>query len=86
MKNLHLDNSYKIWNTYEMKIKIIQKCFKLYGSEAADIVLNRTYAGMYVEWWIHNIGYLLTLPFTKIRFMKSLNERFKHVDLEEHKK
>ena len=68
-----------------MRIKIIQKCFKVYNSEAVDIVLHRSYAGMYVEWWLHNIGYWLTLPFGRIKFMKSLNERFKHVDLEEHK-
>ena len=68
-----------------MKIKIIQKCFKAYGSEAADIVLNRSYFGMYIEWWLHNICYWLTLPFSKNKTIKSLNERFKHVDLEEHK-
>ena len=68
-----------------MKMKIIQKCFKVYNSEAADIVLNRSYRGMYIEWWLHNIGYWATLPFIKNTALKSLNERFKHVDLEEHK-
>lgn len=34
-----------------------------------------------IEWWIHNIGYYLTLPFIKNPKIKALNERFKHVDL-----
>ena len=33
------------------------------------------------EWWLHNIGYYLTLPFVKNAKIKALNERFKHVDL-----
>lgn len=34
-----------------------------------------------IEWWLHNIGYYLTLPFVKNAKIKALNERFKHVDL-----
>lgn len=34
-----------------------------------------------IEWWLHNIGYYLTLPFIKNAKIKALNDRFKHVDL-----
>jgi hypothetical protein len=34
-----------------------------------------------IEWWLHNIGYYLTLPLVKNAKIKALNERFKHVDL-----
>lgn len=34
-----------------------------------------------IEWWLHNIGYYVTLPFIENDKIKALNERFKHVDL-----
>jgi hypothetical protein len=34
-----------------------------------------------IEWWLHNIGYYLTVLFVTNKTIKSLNERFKHVDL-----
>ena len=34
-----------------------------------------------IEWWIHNVGYYITLPFIHIEQVRKLNERFKHVDL-----
>ena len=46
-------------------------------------LLNRTMRSMYIEWWIHNIGYYLTLPLCHIPYFKALNKRFKDVDLEE---
>ena len=45
---------------------------------------HRSLTSMYIEWYLHNVGYYLTLPFMKIRFIAKLNERFKHVDLEEY--
>ena len=55
-----------------------------YGQLFANKVLNRSYRSMYIEWYLHNIGYWLTLPFIKKDNIKVLNERFKHLDLEEH--
>lgn len=84
MKNIHIENSYNTWDSDIMFAKITTKCKEAYGSYLANRTLNRTYRGMYVEWWLHNIGYWITLPFTKHTYIKKLNERFKHVDLEEH--
>lgn len=58
--------------------------FIRYGDSDAAGVLNRTYRGMYIEWYLHNIGYYLTLPLIKNELIKKLNLRFKDVDLEEH--
>ena len=82
--NLHIENSYNIWDKTTMFSLITEKCNEVYGSYLADQFLNRSYTDMYVEWYLHNIGYWLTLPFVKNSKIKSLNERFKHVDLEEH--
>jgi hypothetical protein len=84
MKVIKIENSYKIWDIPTMIIKIEHECLNKYGTRDADKVLNRSYTGMYIEWWLHNIGYWLTLPFIKKENIKNLNNRFKHVDLEEH--
>ena len=86
MKNLHIQNSYKIWNIDEMYDTIQYASFIRYGDSDAADVLNRTYRGMYIEWYLHNIGYYLTLPLTKNESIKKLNLRFKDLDLEEHLK
>lgn len=65
--------------------EIIHACHIKYGSLQADKVLNRSYRGMYVEWYLHNIAYYFTLPFIKKPFFKQLNNRAKDLDLEEHK-
>ena len=85
LRNLHINNSYNVWLTSTMLNKINETCDRTYGTRFADKVLNRTYRGMYIEWYLHNIGYFITIPFIKNRAIKSLNERFKHVDLEEHR-
>lgn len=85
MKNIHIENSYKDWHPEMMWCKIVVECYNTYDSIHADQILNRSYIGMYFEWYLHNVGYYLTLPFIKNYRVKSLNERFKHVDLEEHK-
>lgn len=92
-------DSYKIWDIRTMKQHIEQECFNyLIEKEKIDMpivaamvctvsanrVLNRSYFGLYLEWYLHNIGYYLTLPFIKNERIKALNLRFKDVDLEEH--
>ena len=67
-----------------MFVAITEKCKEAYGNRLADKILNRSYQGMYVEWWLHNIGYWITIPFIKNTYLAKLNERFKHLDLEEH--
>ena len=48
--------------------------------------MNRTFPGMYIEWWLHNLGYYITLPFTKLsKKIKWYNTRLRDVDLESHK-
>lgn len=75
MKNIHIKNSYKIWNITTMKI--------LLDSKNATVYLNRSYKSLIIEWYLHNIAYYLTKPLCHIEFFKKLNYRAKHVDLEE---
>ena len=85
MKNLHIENSYSIWSYDKMLDIIFDETFEKYDSIDPSVTLNRSYKGMILEWWLHNIGYWITLPFRKKESLKRLNERFKHLDLEEHK-
>ena len=62
MKNIHIENSYKIWSQFRMWVKITNISLNRY-KEFPDKVLNRSYRNMYIEWYLHNIGYILTLPF-----------------------
>lgn len=84
-KNIHIENSYNTWLTTVMWAKITVSSWEQYKDMNADRVLNRSYRGMYFEWYLHNIGYWLTRPFIKIKTLQAINERCKHVDLEEHK-
>lgn len=84
MKNLHIKNSYKTWTITQMVCDIEWACKIKYGTLHADETLNRNYRGMYIEWYLHNIGYWLTLPFIKNNKIREINNRFKHLDLEEH--
>lgn len=84
MKNLHIQNSYKVWNIDTMYNNIQYVSFICYGDSDASDVLNRTYRGMYIEWYLHNIGYYLTLLLIKNESIRKLNLRFKDLDLEEH--
>ena len=76
-KHVQIKNSYNTWRRTAMVNAIFL---------AADFVPDITWMVMHtpilvIEWWIHNIGYYLTLPFIKNPKIKALNERFKHVDL-----
>jgi hypothetical protein len=63
---------------------IFDKVFDKYDSTDPSITLNRSFKGMIIEWYLHNIGYWMTLPFIKNEKIKTINERFKHLDLEAH--
>ena len=86
MKNIHITNSYSIWTIPRMKAEIWHQCRLKYDTPRADLILHRSWEGMYLEWWLHNIGYYLTLPFCEYDCIRRLNLRFRDVDLEEHRK
>ena len=77
VNNIHIEDSYTIWSTSKMFDLITEKCRETYSMYEADRILNRTYCGMYFEWWLHNIGYWFTFPLTKIKkskhYVKDLN-------------
>ena len=71
VKNIHIENSYTTWSTTMMSGKMIVECWQKYREVRVDRVLNRSYRGMYIEWYLHNIGYWLTLPFIKNNKIKT---------------
>ena len=85
LKNIHIVDSYKVWNIPYMELEIQKTAYITYKDLDADLLLNRSYSSMYIEWWLHNIGYYLTLPFMKlgINWIRDINRRCKDVDLEE---
>lgn len=87
MKNIHIENSYKIWLPQTMRILIDNRYAEITGDSTRNITdkwLNRSYRGMYIEWYLHNILYYITLPFCDSVKLAEYNARAKHVDLEEH--
>lgn len=83
MKNIHMTNSFWVWNPRDMKYIIAVKSYLELGTLDAQEVLNRSYNSMCIEWWLHNIGYYLTKPLCRFSYFKNLNQRFKDIDLEE---
>lgn len=86
MKNIQIIDSYRIWKTSAMKNFIQFSCGVKYRSLYPEELLNRSYQSMYIEWWLHNIGYYLTKPLCGIDPIRKINLRCKDVDIEEHKK
>lgn len=84
MKSIHIENSYQTWRPQTMLELIMDECVEKYDSPFANEILNRSWAGMYVEWWLHNIGYYLTRWMRAWSFMSEINDRCRCVDLEEH--
>ena len=83
MKNIHISDSYKTWNPLGMRCILTTECFNQFLSFYPDTVLHRSFLSMYVEWWLHNIGYYVTKPFYFIDAIRAINLRCKDVDLEE---
>lgn len=67
-----------------MTEEIMDECCEKYVSPFANEVLNRSWISMYIEWWLHNIGYYVTLHLRAWSFMSEINDRCRCVDLEEH--
>ena len=85
LKSIQIKNSYNIWSPTKMKIKIQIEVRDCYMSWEPTGILNRTYVSMYIEWWLHNIGYYITKPFVRFEKVKKINLRCKDIDLEEWK-
>lgn len=83
MKNLHIEDSYNIWNISDMRYIIRRNCFDQLHSFYPEIELNRSCFTMYVEWCLHNIGYYITKPFCFIEPIRFINLICKDVDLQE---
>ena len=83
MKNIHINNSYNIWSTAIMHSILKDECSKQLNSDNPETTLNRTYKSLYIEWWLHNIGYYITKPFCFINFVNKINLRCKDVDINE---
>ena len=72
-KHVQVKDSYNTWNPSKMKKDISDSC---------EDTQCKTTTLTVIEWWIHNIGYWLTLPFTFIASIGKINSRFKDVDLD----
>lgn len=83
MKDIQIENSYNIWDASQMRCHIYNKCYEQYGSCSPETQLNRSYTSMYIEWWLHNIGYYITKPLCFIDFFSNVNLRCKDVDIDE---
>lgn len=70
-KHIQIRDSYKIWKPSTMAALINE------GDTSRPI----DYVSMFIEWWLHNIGYWITRPFIFIGWIKKINNRCKHVDL-----
>ena len=80
-KSIQIIDSYRIWKPSAMKNFIQVSVYLKYRSLSPEELLNRSYLSMYIEWWLHNIGYYLT---RNIAIFDVINLRCKDVDLEEH--
>lgn len=83
MKSIQIKDSYDIWLPRDHKWYANQESYNKYAEKDASRLLHRSWTGIYIEWWLHNIGYYITKPFVKNEKIKSYNLRFKDVDLEE---
>lgn len=83
MLSIQIKDSYAVWLPKNMKPLIYKATKEKYGISFPAALLNRSYNSMYIEWWLHNIGYYITLPFIWISFLKKINLRCKDVDLEQ---
>jgi hypothetical protein len=85
MKNLHIYDSYNTWSRKDMKEVIRDYAYYMYDSFEPEKLLNRSYKSMYIEWWLHNIGYYITKPLCFIDLFFFINARCEDVDLQEWK-
>ena len=83
MNVIKVKDSYRIWDTKIMDALIHILSYRDHDNADASRVLNRSYKSMYFEWYLHNVGYYVTLPLRFIKPISKLNDRLRDVDLEE---
>lgn len=81
MRSIQIKNSYNIWKPLTQRIMLSIAI----DDWNPDKYLNRSWRSIHIEWWLHNIGYYITLPFIRYEKLKEINLRCKDVDLEEWK-
>ena len=79
MNSLKIIDSFNIWSIEQMSKLIDLQLLEKFGSLNVEEILNRPRFTLYIEWWLHNIGYYATLFFD---FLEHYNLRFKDVDLQ----
>lgn len=83
LSHIRIYDSYKIWRPKQMQYLLDKEAKEKYNDIMVLFTLYRTYNSLYIEWWLHNIGYYITLPFCFIPWAKRINLRCKDVDFEE---
>lgn len=83
MNVIQIKNSYSTWSVSSMRLSIVQESFRKYNTAHVEDLLNRPFWTLYIEWWLHNIGYYVTKPFIKVDWFAAINARCKDVDLQE---
>ena len=78
-RHIQIKESYNVWQPKVIKCLIDGKYSRKYGDYAPNRIKN--YKSLVIEWWLHNIGYWLTKPFTFIPALKKINIRCKDIDL-----
>ncbi len=74
-KHIQIRDSYGVWHPKIMHMMVRE----LAASKGYSKVIFKN--SHVIEWWLHNVGFYLTLPFIKNPKIKALNNRFRHVDL-----
>lgn len=82
-KSIRLEDSYTVWSKLVMTSWIMEETTDKYNCPFSSDVLRRSWRSMYKEWYLHNIGYWITLPFTKIGLFEDTNEKCKNLVLKE---
>ena len=80
--SIRIMDSYNTWLPTTMRSSMIAAAMEKYQVYNYNALLGRDDWSLFLEWWIHNIGYYLTLPFCSNERVAAINLRFKHVDLE----
>ena len=80
--SIQIENSYKTWRPWAMKIDMAEVAYDKYQMFDVQLLLRRKLWTLYVEWWLHNIGYWITKPFSGRGWLGTINSRCKDVDLE----
>ena len=76
-KHIKIKDSYVTWKP----ATIIKTIYNEAGQALDDEWMDNHLELLIIEWWLHNIGYWITKPFTFIPAIKRLSLRFKDVDL-----